>query len=220
MSSENIAKKIRAQRPFGNPALYGIILPSNAKELAYREKTSKQLTRISIPAPQGSLSIDMEERDGIYYPAAETSSRGKQPETPQKPDDKIKLKWPTISAKKVKHLEHDLCLSDACQKLCDFPKAVEGTKAAAALLLLVLLCQAAHLLVEYLPAIPRLCLDAAPRAVRPVLQTLLTAIQGPERWKGYDWKLRWPWIVQTKLRLGELKPSSRLFDYIGGTYFG
>lgn len=184
------------------------------------KKADKQhfRTRIRIPAPQGSLSIDMEERDGIYYPAAETSSRGKQPETPQKPDDKIKLKWPTISAKKVKHLEHDLCLSDACQKLCDFPKAVEGTKAAATLLLLVLLCQAAHLLVEHLPAIPLLCLDAAPRAVRPVLQTLLTAIQGPEQWKGCDWKLRRPWIVQTKLRLGESKPSSRLFDYIGGTY--
>lgn len=178
----------------------------------------KKRTRFCIYRPQGKLSIDMEKNHGLYTPIAESSNIRKKQSLPQKPDTKVKLKCKTTPnyKKLVKKLQNNSGYSEACSELCMFPTTVEGAESAASLLLLVLLSQATHLLCEHLPQIPILQLNVDASATLPVLQVLLTAIQGPEQWKGADWKLRRPWVVSMKSALGQTKPSADIYNYFGG----
>ena len=98
------------------------------------------------------------------------------------------------------------------------PNYVENAVTAAILLLLVILSQIADLLVGVVPAMPVLVLNMTPQTDDPVMRALLRAIQGSEKWKGENWSLRRPWIVQPKISLRETKPSQSTIDYMGGKF--
>ena len=102
---------------------------------------------------------------------------------------------------------------------CNFPTLTESEQTASTILLFILLSQIAPLLLGVIPSLPVLSLPATDtQTAALLLGTLLQAIQGPEFWEGYDWKLKRPWIITPRTALGETKPSQSILDYIRG-YF-
>lgn len=173
-----------------------------------------EIFRIRIYRPHATLSIDTE-RHGKQY-VLPSGSIGKPQKTalPQSPDDKVKLVHNPITAKALKHLSW----REACLELCRLPEYVEDSAAAAKLLLLVLLSQVGHLLLNTTPMLPAICLNTSSGVILSILNVLLCAIQGPEEWRGDDWKLLRPWVVRPQLSLCETTPSAILSDYVGGKF--
>lgn len=178
------------------------------------ESTSKKLVKISIQRP-GSRLVSVMEKDGkACMPTTDVKRNTKKQGFPEKAESKIKLIHKSVTRKAVKHLPW----REACLTLCKFPECIEDAATAAKLLLLVLLSQVAHLMLDIAPMLPAICLDTSLGSAFNILGVLLPAIQGPEEWHGDDWRLLRPWIVRPRLSLCETMPSATLSDYIGGKF--
>lgn len=176
-------------------------------------KTEKTIEQIEIRRPYITQTIFMEINHEVYVPVKETNSRTKEADIIAEADFKTRLDNKSVSQKPKRRQRTASCLT-----LCNFPNYVENAEAAATLFLLVLLIQVAHLLVGIVTAMPAIYLDCAPLAAVPVLNALLQAIQGPDKWTGKGWKLQRPHIIRPQLSLSETRPSQNLQDYIGGTF--
>lgn len=166
--------------------------------------------KITIQTSDIHLSSKMEKINKVWLPAQipRTCAQATASDMPYK----------TLCLKRKLPDKGDALDKDACSAFCGFPRYVENEKSAAELLLLVLLVQIADLLVTQLSGMPLICLPAAPKAVSPVLSTILLSIQGPERWHGKSWNLRRPWIISPTLSFSETAPSSSITDYVGGKH--
>lgn len=172
---------------------------------------------IEIKHLNNTTAVTMEKNAGKYYPAADPSSNPNQTDVTEKPTHGIELERELPPLKKKARKKTPF--QDVCMALCRFPESFENMETAAILLLLILLSQIAYLLVGLLPALPILLLNYAdPCGITSVLEVLLRAIQGPEKWYGCDWSLRRPWAVRPRLAPGGAGPSASIMDYIGGKY--
>lgn len=215
--------------------------PIKIKEDIYMGNTSKERARVCIERPHTELAATLRRSPECkaYLPAAEVTGCAVRPSGSKKPAKKAKEKDEDTQAKeetrkvskkaksekiklvhvavKRKHLEA-IDFRGACLTLCGFIEHIEDAAAGAKFLLLVFLSQLFHQLVGFAPMLPVICLDDAPGAALNIIRTLLSAVQGPERWQGKNWDLLRPWVVLPKLSLCETVPSSDLTDYIGGTF--
>lgn len=173
--------------------------------------TAKEYAKLSIQQPYNTTTATLEKDHKMYSPTAKAHIESSKNTAVV---EKVKLTYKPLKGQKLKKLP----FRNACLTLLNFPNCIECTEAAAILMLLLLLCQAAHLLAGVVPTLPILLLNSTPQTAISVLTPLLRAVQGPELWKGADWKLHRPHIIRPKLSLMETRPSQSLVDYIGG-YF-
>lgn len=173
-----------------------------------------KICHVKIHRPHTTLSIDTERHGKQYVLPSGSIGKSQKSALPPTPDDKVKLLHNPITSKACKHLSWQ----EACLALCSFPEYIEDAATAAKLLLLVLLSQVAHLLLDIISMLPAICLDTSLGSALNILGVLLSAIQGPEEWHGDDWKLPRPWVVRPRLSLCETAPSVALSDYIGGKF--
>ncbi len=171
-----------------------------------------KIKSIKIHTASISLAVNMEKDNKVWLPIQPKRPNSRRKGADDSPKDTIELER-DLPRKRAKNSE------DACLTLCKFPMAVENERSAAELLLFILLAQVADLLVTQLPGLPALYIPAqSPRTISPLLTALLASIQGPERWHGYNWELRRPWIIAPQLSLRETAPSRSITDYAGGKF--
>lgn len=179
-----------------------------------KKKTkAKKLHKLSIERPHGKVTCFVDKQSGVLGPKLEPQGKVGTTPVPEKPKEKIPLvqTWKKKASKRRYQ-------TTSVNAFCCFPDLCENRSYAATLLVLVLLCQVSPFLIGDVPTMPIILLPAASKAVVPLLHTLITAIQGPEVWKGENWKLKRPWYIKPRPSLMETEYSPYIVDYIGGHY--
>lgn len=193
-----------------------------SSEKKKRKKKSQTIHPLCIQRPDGDkLSLNMVKSpdDECLIPMTDSTNTNKA-KKPVKLKRRYSKKGRSKKNKRKnkREKEKNAPNRDTLLTLLNFPKYVKHSESAAALLLLVLLSQVFHLLVEALAPFPILLLRISPTITCNVVSPLLNAIQGPEGWAGKGWRLQRPWIIEPKLSFGETKLSASIIEYLGGVF--
>lgn len=178
-----------------------------------RKKKQPEQYSITIKQPHNTSVVNLFKVSKQLVPTSMVPGKTRNPTETKESDYRIKVKHNPLKKKNLKGQP----FQEALLCLLHFPSYVEQAETAAVVLLLLLLSQVAYLLVGILPPLPAILLNATSEELIPVLSVLFSAIQGPSKWHGDEWKLRRPWIIQPRLSPIETRPSTSVLDYIGGT---